>query len=188
MKKYIILLSFIFMTSLFAQGISDEAMQEAIEMAAPGAEHEWLSDFTGDWSLDYKFYPAPGADPIISSGDGKAEMILGNRFLKLTSTGTIMGLETETLTILGFDKRFKKYTLDGYDTMGTYAIHAEGDYDTPSTTIDFKGSNYEPSMDSDIDYTMSFIFDSENSYKVELYFHIPGMDDYKMMEFTAKRK
>ena len=187
MKKIISL--FIILTTgvLFSQETDQSMQQMYMELAQPGDEHDWLSKYSGNWEQNYKFYSAPGAPPVESTGKATAEMILGNRFLKSTATGNMMGMDVESISILGFDKRFKKFTLDGYDTMGTYGIHAEGVYLKDSKTLRFRGKNYEPAMKEYVDYTMKFVFHDENSYSVELVFHFPNGNDMKIMEIESKR-
>jgi len=185
---YKILITIILVSTLsFAQEMDAEAQKMYMELAQPGTEHDWLAKYAGTWEQTYTMYASPESEPMVSVGKAEAEMILGNRFLQSVSRGNMMGMDVESISLFGFDKRFKKYTLDGYDTMGTYGIHAEGVYDPNLKSIRFRGKNYEPLIKDYVDYTMTFKFIDDDHYNVELIFHFPNGNDMKIMEIESKR-
>ena len=139
MKSKIFYLSIpilIFVSSFIqAQELTEEQMKEMNELLLPGEEHNLLKQFEGKWTTKYKFRMAMDQEPITSLGKSNIEMILGGRFLRWTSTGEMMGQKVESLTIIGFDKRYKKFTIYGFDTMGTYAVSAEGELNSETNVI-----------------------------------------------------
>ena len=68
----------------------------------------------------------------------------------------MMGQKIEVLNIIGFDRRFKKFIIHGFDTMGTYSVSAEGQYDAESKIVTFQGSNFEPAFNKELKYQMKF--------------------------------
>ena len=64
----------------------------------------------------------PGAPPMTFTGTSDAKMILGGRFLQINGSAQAAnpGMSSESLTVIGFDKRTGKYTMWGVDTDGTY--------------------------------------------------------------------
>ncbi len=107
-------------------GFDMAAMTEALELARPGPEHEELAARAGEWSTVATLYVTPGAAPLESRGSASARPILGGRFLEVVSTGDFMGQPFESRSILGFDRRHERYTIVGFDTMGTYWVTGQG--------------------------------------------------------------
>jgi hypothetical protein len=149
MKSLLSSLSILLIVTSFiqAQELSEEQMKEMYELMQPGDEHNLLMQFEGKWNVEYSYRMAMDQEPITSPGESNLEMILGGRFLRWNSTGELMGQFVESLTFIGFDRRFKQFRAYGFDTMGTYAVSAEGGIDPETNIIIFEGTNYEPSFE-----------------------------------------
>ncbi len=188
--RHIILFSVLVMlltvSNIFAQDMNDEAAKLYKELNTPGEEHAMLGEYEGKWKSEVTSF-IPGMGESTSTANGEARLILGGRFLEIKSTGEYMGQMVESISILGFDKRFKKFTLDGYDTMGTYGTHSEGEYDKGKNIITYKGKNYEPLMKAYIDYTFKFYLTSKDEFSYELFFHMPDGSDMKLFEVKNTR-
>lgn len=184
MKK-ILLFVFICFTSLtFAQEIN---MEEAMKMAQPGPEHQLLQKMTGKFKQKIKFNYAPGQS-MEGDGTGTVESILGGRFVQISSEGTIMGMKTKSITILGFDRRKSKYTLYSIDEMGTYSVSAEGDYDANTKTMTLTGTEEDPTMKMKQDFKFIFNFVNDNERKMDIVFIKPDGSENKMVEVTITRE
>lgn len=102
--------------------------------AATAEEHQLLERLVGSFKAESRMYfgAGPGATPLTSRGTTSAEWILGKRFVSVTTRvghgSPEKELESESLTIYGFDTRTRKYTVVAFDTLGTYWVSAEGDY------------------------------------------------------------
>lgn len=103
-----------------------ESMAAAMSLAQPGPEHEELLALAGRWTVASELSMVPGADPVVESGSATIRPVLGGRFVEIRTTGELFGLETESLTYLGFDRRRDLYVMVGLDTLGTYFVTAEG--------------------------------------------------------------
>ena len=165
-------------TPIIAQEYSEEQMKELYEMMNPGAEHDMLKQYGGDWALEYEYRMGMDQEPMTSPGEGKIEMILGNRFMKWSSKGEMMGQQVESLMILGFDKRIKKFTIYGFDTMGTYAVSAQGEQDTETGIITFEGTNYEPAFDKEMRYQMRFNISDKDKIDFSVLFESPDGKEF----------
>jgi len=119
-------------------------MEEYIRMAQPGEEHRMLASLEGRWNMDGKIWPSAGMEPMPFKGIAFNEMILGGRFLMMTSESGEGDMYTETLSLFGFDNRSQKYTMAGFDTWGTYFITAAGTYDDSSKAITMYGEDIDP--------------------------------------------
>lgn len=161
------------------------------QLNTPGEEHKRLESLAGTWDIEVKMWHQPGAEPMVFKGKGTSKMILGGRFLESRSTSGQGEMATEALTILGYDKRHKKYTSVSYDTWGTYYVMATGEYDEKSKSIVMSGEDFDPIMkftqkwdfvltSTDKDkYTWAVIFKDE--------WHTQGKGPFKMVEITSTR-
>ncbi|MBS1513559.1 MAG: DUF1579 family protein [Bacteroidetes bacterium] len=180
-KKIFALMFFTFTASLFAQEMN---VEEAMKLAQPGPQHKLLTDMAGKFKQKIKFNYAPGKS-MEGEGSGVTESIIGGRFIQIKSTGKIMGMETEVMTILGYDRRKNKYTLFSIDGMGTYSVSAEGDYDESKKIMTLKGTEDDPTMKMKMDF--KFVFDLSNSSerKMDIIFINPDGSENKMVEVTS---
>ena len=108
------------------KGLDPAAMAKAMELAQPGPEHELLAKYVGEWTLEASLTMAPGAQPMTEKGQARMHTIMGGRFLQIDVEGGFMGMPFESLTLLGFDRRYENWTLVGFDSFGTYWISASG--------------------------------------------------------------
>lgn len=161
---------------------------EAQKSSLPGAEHDRLKELTGNWKLETTATFSPGSS-VTFPGTGTTRTILGGRFVQLDTTciDDAAGLKTEAVSIYGFDTRTKKYTLFGIDTMGTYSITAQGEYDAQQKAIFLYGDSEEPGMGK-VPFRWTLKFVSPDEHVTTIDFKFPGQTEWgEMMRITAKR-
>jgi hypothetical protein len=194
-----ILLVSIFMSVsgiLIAQESSDqidkqELMSAYIELAQPGNEHKLLATLAGKWHMNIKAWTKPGMEPMLMSGTAENKMILGGRFLMTNSEGGEGDMYTQTHSIMGFDRRHKKYTVVGYDTWGTYYVTAAGTSDKSGTVITMYGEDEDPAIGKTQKYDMILQLLDENSYRWEVIFRdfrTPAEEPFKVLEILYTRQ
>jgi len=124
---------------------TSEIVERLEEQAATAEQHKLLEALVGTFKAESRMYmdPDPKVAPLASHGTGKGAWILGKRFVKVD---TLVGqdaakkeLATEAMTIYGFDTRTQKYTVLALDTLGTYWVSADGDYDEESKELRLAG-------------------------------------------------
>ena len=166
---------------------AEEMMKEGLKLGEPGEEHARLAKLQGTWKVTGQFF-MPGAAPMRFTGTNEAKMILGGRFLRIEGKAQSAqpGLSSESLSVLGFDKRTGKHTLWGVDTYGTYSISAQGDRDDATKTVTYLGENEEPGMGK-IPFKFVVKHTDDAHYTLELHMQFPGMGWHKMMEATHER-
>ena len=177
----------LFSTQIYSQENDEAMMREYMRLAQPGPAHEMLKKFEGKWDITYYWYTDPNKEPIVTTASGETKMILGDRFLELTSIGEAMGQVIESMTIMGHDNRTGKHTLYSFDTMGTYALNAEGDYDEEQKLITYNGTNFEPAMGRDVDYKIIWYLGNEDEYNVDILFELEEGTYTKVMELRGNR-
>ena len=169
----------------------DKAMAAEMALAGPGEEHRRLEALAGTWDREIKVWFRPDATPITIKAKSVNTMILGGRFLKIESKGTMGGMTIEALQIVGFDRRTKKYTQVGYDSTGTYYVTAAGDYDPAQNAITMYGEDFDPIIGGTQKYSFIMRFISPTKYVAEVVFkdevHTKGRGDFKAVEITSTK-
>src|SRR5687767_9937262 len=118
---------------------SPEAIQKMLEPMKPVAEHQELAALAGRWTQEITF--SMGGPPMKAGGTVANRMILGGRFLisegsSTNPAGPGIGDPTlETMSLYGFDRRTKQFTIVHLDTMGTYYVTAAGNKTEPRTVV-----------------------------------------------------
>jgi len=183
--------------AVYGQGaISDDSLAvlqvEAMKLAAPSVEHDRLAALAGEWTADIKVWMKPGDSPMVFTGTTVNEMVLGGRFLISKAVSGEGAMYTETLTILGFDRRYGHYTAVCYDTWGTYYITADGPYDQAANTITLSGEEVDPVMKITQKYEFDCKLAGPDEYVWSIVFKNPeftgGAPEFKMVEIVHKRK
>lgn len=99
--------------------------------------------------------------------------------------------ETHSLTMLGYDRRYDKYTAVGFDTWGTYFVAGTGSHDPDSETISFYFEDFHPTFQYMQKSNWNFRLVDENTFTLEIIFKdaakLFGVDEFKMVEMTYKR-
>jgi len=174
--------------SEMTQQQKDSVVAMMMQLAQPGPEHELLQSLTGKWHQEVKLWMAPGSDPMVFTGMSVNESLLGGRFLQMTSNSGEGMFATESLNIIGFDRRNNKFTTVGFDTWGTYFVTASGDYDDESRKITMYGEDFDPiaGFTQKFDIVVELIDETKFMWSVVFKdeFHTGGGPDFKMVEVT----
>lgn len=170
---------------LFAQ---ESNMEEVMKLAQPGPEHELLKKFEGNWNLNFKYDMGNGTI-MDGKGTSTGKIIMSGRFLTIESNTEAMGLKIAALNIMGFDRRFNKYTLYGIDEMGTYGVNPEGVYNSVTKILTLKGIELDPTgkTNNTRGYRFEYNLSKENEIKIDLIFSNPDGSDWRIMEMWMTR-
>ena len=187
MKRILLVLLMFATCSVFAQDEQmDAEMQAWMEFMTPGEMHEMLADMAGEWKTVTKTWMAPDAEPMVSEGTIKSEMILGGRYLQMNHEGTTMGMPFSGISIEGFDNVKKKFVNIWIDNMGTGIAQSEGVFDPESRTITYKGVMSDPVSKQDTEFK-NVLEIGENEYVLSMYSDVNGQE-HKWMEMKYIKK
>lgn len=163
----------------------------AQELALPGPEHELLKGLAGNWKQEASIWMEPGAAPVTTTLSGEVSPILGGRFMQSVSKGLIFGVEGEAISIFGFDRRHKKYTVVGFDTQGTYYVTAAGTFDPKTSSITLSGIDEDPVFNVVQKYDFVLKIVDKDKYIWSVIFKSPemtgGAPEFKMLEIVNTR-
>jgi len=165
------------------QAVADQVQR----LGGPGPEHQLLGKLAGAWSQEVRYWLSPGGEAMVAAGTGRNELILGGRFLTMAAAAGEGPMHTESLTILGFDRRGGRYTLVGYDTWGTYYITGEGLYDGATRTLTLAGANRHPASGRTEEYDITFRWAGDDEVVQAVVFKLPDGGTYKAAEITWRR-
>ena len=180
-------LSIFLAPNLFSQDEDMAAQQQAwMDYMTPGPMHEMMAKTAGDWKTTIKFWMDPAAEPMVTEGTSKAEMILGGRYLKETSNSTVMGMPMEGMSITGYDNFTKEFTSIWIDNMGTGTTVAKGTYDKETKTITLHGSMVDPMTGKDTKYRQVLNIIDDNHHTFEMFVDHDGQE-VKNMEVDYTR-
>ena len=158
-------------------------------MSKPGPEHKQLEMLVGDWDEEGKISMGPGKPPMIVKGTRKNRMIIGGRFLLGESQSATGPMALESMIIMGFDRRQKKYTAVGFDNGGTYGITALGEFDDSKKAIRLYSEDVDPALHQTHKYYLVTRIISPNQYVTEFLIVDPGTQkEVKVYEATFTRK
>jgi hypothetical protein len=166
---------------------SADMMQMYIDMAKTVPEHARLRELAGRWNMTMKLWFNPSEPPRVASGTAMGRLILGGRFLQLDGSVRGGGIDADSVTIFGFDRRTSDYTLIGLDTLGTYYITAAGKHDTVAKGIVLEGSYAQPPSGQTQKYRFTWLTDSRGEHVLQLHFDVPGGQPALVAETTMKR-
>jgi len=80
------------------------------ENGKPGAQHQKLRPFVGDWDLTVKLWTDPSQPPAELKGTVERKWIMGGRFIQESVKGECHGKAFEGMGLLGYDSAQKKFT------------------------------------------------------------------------------
>ena len=188
---YSFIITFLLVTSfssLYCQQEDDQAEQMKIwtDYMTPGPMHEMLAKSVGEWKTISKFWMDPAGDPMVVEGTGKTEMILGGRYQKMTSYSTMMGMETEGISTIGYDNATEEFTMTWIDNIGTGTAIAKGKYDESTNSIIMNGTMVDPMSKQEMNFKQIFKFMDDDHHLLEMFLDYNGKE-FKSMEIEFTR-
>jgi hypothetical protein len=167
-----------------------ELAEKAAAANVVGKEHDLIKAMAGKWKEETNYDFQPGQPPMVIPGKAKTRLILGGRFACLEAASIFNGEKFERMTILGHDNRKGVYTWDGYDSFGTYAVHAEGTYDAATKTLTMNGIEEDPFLPQPLIFKVVMRFPNPDQIDYEIWFlnDINGnKTENKLVWATTKR-
>ena len=162
-------------------------MAKAKELGSPGAGHEVLKPLEGDWTIETKGWMPGEKKPMVSTGSGSMNWVMGGRWLKQDFKGTWMGQPFEGLGYIGYDNVKKQYVSVWMDNMSTGLMKSSGQYDAAAKTIKDQGDFSCPMANKEMSFRDEWkILDNDNLV-YSMYGNDPEGKEMKMMEIKYKR-
>jgi hypothetical protein len=161
--------------------------QDQPPMPGPTAEHELLKKDVGTWDAEVKVWPMPDAEPMVSKGTEKDEL-LGGMWLVSRFDGDMGGMPFTGIGTFGYDPDEKKYVGTWVDSMSPHLMTVKGDYDPATKTMTTIGEGRDLQTGQMTTSKMVSRYLDDNTRTFEM--HMPGQDGqlWKMMEIRYTRR
>lgn len=169
---------------------SATATKAWMDYATPGEMQKMIAKADGNWNGETTMWMEDGAQPMTSKSEATNKMMFDGRYQMSTHKGNMMGMPFEGVSILGYDNSKKKFVSTWIDNMGTGIMNMEGDWNSSSKSIEFKGKMTDPSRPGkDCNVREVFTFVDDNTQKMEMFGPDPKTGkEFKTMEIKFTRK
>jgi hypothetical protein len=175
-------------TSVAAQNPDPNAnLPASTRLALPGERHTWMAPLVGDWKIEMRVYPGPGAQPIVADTlTARRELILGGRYLREELTGTFGGAPSSRLAILGYNNLDGRFELTTFDTFEPGQMVYLGDDEPTAERFSMEGESTEAGLGATPtgrkrDLRFEFEIAPERSVE-RIYVRYPGEAEFLFVE------
>lgn len=174
----------------------DDMMKEMMDawkkVSSPGEEHQRLTKGVGTWKGTITSTMMPGMPPTHSECTTVITQMMGGRYTKSETTGTMdmgpMGKAPfEGLGLYGFNNATKKYEACWMDNMGTMIMFMNGEASEGGKVITWTSSFLDPMTGQQTTMREVDTCVDDNTMKLEFYGQGPDGKEYKMMVIDYTR-
>lgn len=170
-----------------AQEIDEEAIEQLFAAyATPGPHHERFRHLVGEWNAEVTTYMPDPANPEVSEGTSRFELLMGGRYLQQHFESEMHGEEFHGMAITGYDNALRKYVGTWIDDMGTGMMRTTGTLDEESGVMTETGESSSPI--GTINYRMITEPKGDDEFLFTMHMAMPGAPEAKVMEITYTRK
>jgi hypothetical protein len=127
----------------FAVAATAVRAQEPPQFPKPQKEHEWLSQFLGEWEMESECTMVPGQPPVKGKMQEKVRSI-GGFWILSEGDAEMMGQKMNIVMTLGYSPEKKKYIGTWTDSMMPHMWHYDGTVDTTGKILTLEAEG--PSM------------------------------------------
>jgi hypothetical protein len=168
---------------------SPEKIMELMQkLGTPGPNHKLLEPFVGEFTCQVKMWMQPGKPPVTSEGTVSRKWILDGRFILERYEGKAFGKPFTGIGWLGYDNQKKKYTVAWIDSMSTRIMTAQGTYNSETKTFTYTGEEDSPFFGGPVKTRDLVRLVDGDTQVLEMFRQPKGVEEFKMMEITCKRK
>lgn len=165
-------------------GFDPAVMEKMVALATPGEEHAELAKHVGSWDISYKMRMAPDAEWMEIEGTSEAREILGGRYVLEEIDMNVMGMPTQGIQILGYDKMADEYTALWMDTFSTWWIQSSGNREDDGKIV-LTGTMRD--VAGERPFRQVILPKDDDSYAFEMYDTIPPHGEVLVMQGAAVR-
>lgn len=175
-----------------------EELPIAAKLALPGYEHTLLAPLAGEWMAAMQMQPTPDADIIHAQIKCTRTWLIDGRYLQEELTGELAGAPYERVGLLTFHRlmnRFQFFTADNLDTgfMPYEGKHTANGLLTNRIEL-FGQFIYAGAADKleglfvQTRYVIGLPENGSTDHFSEMYFSMPGADEYRFCRFGFKKR
>ncbi|WP_194776250.1 DUF1579 family protein [Pararhodonellum marinum] len=158
------------------------------EYMTPSGMHDMLKKYVGEFQMEISMDMGEGFDQSKIPVDSHHLMLLGGRYLELKQTGNMMGMEYESITIMGFNNSDKSFALTTITNMGTGTLSLFGDWDEETNSANVSGQLTNPMTKGRINVRQTISFVDADTILIESFDQEGNSKEKKTVEYRLMRK
>ncbi len=172
--------------------LDDVTIKKLTTSGALSEQHQLLLPLAGTWYYELKYWTKEGAEPQVSTGTAKNEMILNGRYL-LSKTSLILNIGGQSIPyesweMLGYDKSKKAFTSVRTDSMHDGLVTGSGLYDEKLNKIEEKGNFKNPLDEKTRSYRSVLEWIDDETYKRTFFITGESGNEYQVIEIIYERR
>jgi len=173
-----------------AMTAEQQAMMEKMTKAAtPGAQHDMMKKWAGEWNAKVKFQTDPSQPWQESQSTSTITMLMDGRYCQEVVSGQMMGAPFNGMGITGYDNVIGKYVSTWIDNMGTGIMTSQGTADASGKVITFVGTTSDPVTGKPSKMRMVTTIADDDHHTLDMYGIPPGgKKEMKTMTIEYTRK
>lgn len=184
MKKILIIL----ITLIMSTTINAQQIDPWTKYMTPNDIHKILEEYVGEFTMEISMWMTEGKAPEIINVSSTHKMILGNRFLEMTQTGNMMGIDYSSISTIGYNTIAKSFSLTTLTNMGTGTLYLNGSWDEKKRIANLKGTITNPLDGKLLGVRQQISFIDKNNLLIENFDTYEGQIEKKSIQYKLVRK
>lgn len=156
------------------------------EWTKKGEEHAGFAKHAGEWDVANKFWMAPDAPPMESTGSASTSLLWDGRFVEMDYQGEMMGTPFEGRLLMAFDRVDEEYVAIWIDSLSTYLSVSRGKAKDGVVTFETNDPDWMTGKKKKAHMTMKWVDD--DTYVLTVLEPVEGGEARTTMEMTYTRK
>jgi len=165
-------------------------MEQMTKYGTPGKHHELLKNYVGEWDVNVKTWEQAGAAPMASTGTIQSQLIFDGRYLVSHFEGTMGGMASKGLEVIGYDLLKHRYTTFWIDSWSTTFLVTSGTLDASGKVLTETASFPDVMTDGKTMQKVRNVttFLADGRYTFEMFMVMPDGKEWKGLELDCARK
>lgn len=168
-------------------GMQAQKQDPWMEYMMPSAVHEMLGRYTGNFTMEISMWMTASQDPQVVKVKSTNRMILGGRFLEMTQTGKMAGMDYNAITTIGYNNSDKKIALTTITNMGTGILSLTGSWNEKTELIQLTGTMTNPVTKKPIRVRQTVSFPDKDTLLIENFDKEEGAKERKSIQYRFTR-
>lgn len=184
MKQILLMLTCFFIST----NIDAQNADPWTKYMTPNDIHKMLGEYVGEFNIEISMWMTEGKAPEIINVNSTNKMILGNRFLEVTQTGNMMGMDYSSFSTIGYNTINKSFSLTTLTNMGTGTLYLNGFWDEKKRIANLKGIITNPMDGKSINIRQQISFIDKDNLLIENFDTYEGQLEKKSIQYKLVRK
>lgn len=176
----------------YIEMLDDVTMEKLLPSSELSDQRQLLLPLAGNWYYELKYWTREGAEPQISTGTAKNEIILGGVYL-LSRTSLILNVGGQNIPyeiweMLGYDKSKKTFASVRADSIHDGLVTGDGLYNEKLNVIEEKGNFKSPLDVKARPYRSVLHFADDGTYKRTFFITGKSGKEFQIIEINFERR